>query len=107
MKRIPVAVLFVAVLLTSCQKKEPTSQIVQRVEAAGAGDVSSASRQSLEQWFKQHSDIAQETRKACEKVKPTADANWGDTAEGRVCAAAASAMFFHQEPVAPDKKTFP
>ena len=95
-------------LLTSCQKKEPASEIVKRVEAAGAGDVSSASRQSLEQWFKQHSDIAQETRKACEKVKPAvADANWGDSTEGRVCAAAASAMFFHQEPVkAPTRRRF-
>jgi hypothetical protein len=107
MKRILVSVLSLVMLLTSCQKKEPPSEIVKRVEAAGAGDILSASRESLERWFKQHADIAQETRKACEKVKPSADVNWGDSTERRVCSAAASAMFFHHEPVAADKKTFP
>jgi hypothetical protein len=107
MKRILGSGVFVLASLTSCEKKELTSEIVKRVEVAGAGDVSLASRESLEGWFKQHSDIAQETRRACEKVRPTADLHWSDSPEGRVCAAAASAMFFHHEPVTPDKKTWP
>jgi hypothetical protein len=106
MKRILTWALFTALLCTSCRKRDSRSEIIARLEASGAGDVSFASRESLEAWFKQHSELAQETRKTCEKVKRAADVNWQVSAEGRVCSAAASAMFFHREPVVPDKRTF-
>ena len=41
-------------LLVGCHKKEQPSPIVQRLEAAGAGDVSAASVNSIQQWLQQH-----------------------------------------------------
>ena len=56
--------LLLFVLLASCTQERP-SEVVQRVQNAGAGDVRSASQQSLEQWFRQHADIANEIKGRC------------------------------------------
>ena len=48
-----VAGLLVAVIPGGCKKVDPPSPIVKKVQDAGAGDVSNASKESIEQWFKQ------------------------------------------------------
>jgi hypothetical protein len=68
-----------------------SSAIVERVQEAGAGDVAAASPFSLDDWMRKHREIAFEVEKMCVPVRETADAQWGDTPEGRVCVAAHNA----------------
>lgn len=95
-----------ASLLAGCEKKEPQSALVQRVEAAGAGDLSSASVSSIQQWLQQHEELAVDVKKDCDQIKKsgTTNATWGDSTEGRVCTAAANTSFYH--PYKGDNKTF-
>jgi hypothetical protein len=99
-----VIVLFVG----GCKKKEPPSAIVEKVKAAGAGDVETASVAAIEQWFKKHQAVALEVKAMCLRAKERASADWGDTTEGRVCQAAANATVFHFNPgdVKPDNQKF-
>ena len=71
--------------------------MVDRLEGAGAGDLSTASIHSIQQWLQQHEDLALEVKKECERVRKSgnATANWGGTTEGRVCTAAANTSFYH------------
>ena len=82
--------LLLCVLLASCTQERP-SEIVQRVQDAGAGNVRSVSQESLEQWFRQHREIANEIKGRCAPIQQGAPATWGDTTEGRVCKAASVA----------------
>ena len=93
-------------LLVGCHKKEPLSPIVQRLEAAGAGDVSAESVNSIQQWLQEHENLAMQTKKDCDQVRKsgTTQADWADTTEGRVCTAAANTSFYH--PYKGDNKTF-
>jgi len=97
----------IALLMCSCKKTEPPSAIVQKVEAAGAGDLSSASADSIEQWFLKHQDVAWETKKACMPIRATAPAAWKETTEGRVCEAAISANVFNTQPQKSDQYSPP
>ena len=81
-------------LLAGCTR-EPPSEIVQKVEAAGAGNLSAASQQSLEHWFRQHADFAVEVRDQCRPIREKAPATWSATTEGRVCNAASVASVFN------------
>ena len=100
-------VVVLASLLTGCEKKEPPSAIVQKVEAAGAGDLSSASFDSIEQWFLKHQDVAWETKKACMPIRDKAPAAWKETTEGRVCEAAIAANVFNTKPQKGDQYSPP
>lgn len=86
-------ILLLALILAGCTQ-EPPSEIVRRVEAAGAGDLHSASREAIEDWFRKHPDVANETRQLCIPVRASAPAKWSDTTEGRVCNAAGVATVF-------------
>ena len=99
-------VVICAGLLVGCHKKEPPSPIVQRVEAAGAGDVSAASVNSIQQWLQQHQNLALQTKKDCDQIRKSGNtqAAWADTTEGRVCTAAANTSFY--QPYKGDNKTF-
>lgn len=97
--------LLLFVLLASCTQERP-SEIVQRVQNAGAGDVRSASQQSLEQWFRQHADIANEIKGRCAPIQQGAPATWGDSTEGRVCKAASTATVFQFTPRKGDGRGF-
>lgn len=101
-----VAGLLVAVIPGGCKKVDPPSAIVKKVQDAGAGDVSNASKESIEQWFKQHHDLAKEIVQDCNRVKATKPADWADSTEGRVCQAAASASVFGKEPIQTDQRKF-
>ncbi len=89
----PYFVLLV-LLLAGCTR-EPPSEIVNKVEAAGAGDVRAASQQSIEDWFRKHSDFAVEVRELCRPIWEKAPATWSGTTEGRVCNAASVASVFN------------
>ncbi len=103
---LPMASLSVGIILGGCRKVEPPSPIVKKVQDAGAGDVANASKESIEQWFKQHRDVAKATTLDCTRTKATKPADWGDTTEGRVCQAAASASVFGNEHIQTDQRKF-
>jgi hypothetical protein len=77
-------------LLAGCTR-EPPSEIVQKVEAAGAGDLRAASQQSIEDWFRKHIEFAVEVRDQCRPIREKEPATWSSTTEGRVCNAASVA----------------
>jgi hypothetical protein len=91
-----------------CQQAEPPSAIVQRAQDAGAGDLSTASTDSVRQWLGQHRPIAVEIDKMCAPVRGNTPANWGDTTEGRLCTAARQLAFTNPPPggVKSDGRTF-
>lgn len=93
----------VAFAMCACKKTEPASAIVRRVEAAGAGDLSSASFDSIEQWFLKHQDVGWQTKKECMPIQDKAPAGWADTTEGRVCRAAIAASVFNTQPQKSDQ----
>jgi hypothetical protein len=86
--------VLLGLLLVGCTK-EPASEIVQKVEAAGAGDLRSESQQSIEDWFRKHSEFAVEIREQCRPIREKAPAAWSSTTEGRVCNAASVASVFN------------
>ena len=97
--------LLLFVLLAGCTQERP-SEIVQRVQNAGAGDVRSASQESLEQWFRQHRELASEIKGRCAPIQQGAPATWGDTTEGRICKAASVASAFQFTPRKGDGRGF-
>jgi hypothetical protein len=101
-----VAGLLVAGVVGGCKKVDPPSPIVKKVQDAGAGDVSNASKESIEQWFKQHHDLAKEIAQDCNRVKATRPADWADSTEGRVCQAATIASVFGNEHIQTDQRKF-
>jgi len=106
LRNVVVASLLVGMIPGACKKVESPSPIVKKVQDAGAGDVSNASKQSIEEWFKQHRDVAKQIAQDCKRAKTAASADWGDTTEGRVCQAAASASVFGNEPIQTDQRKF-
>jgi hypothetical protein len=91
-----------------CQPTEPASEIVQKAQDAGAGNLSTASTESIRQWLGQHRPVAVEIDKMCAPVRGNAPANWGDTTEGRLCTAARQLAFTNPPPggVKSDGRTF-
>lgn len=77
--------------LASCAHKEPRSEIVERAEQAGAGDVTSASAFAVEDWMRKHKDVAVQLNAMCAPIREKAPANWGDSTEAKVCTAARNA----------------
>lgn len=94
MRRMRHSLSLLFAVLAGCTLSEPPSEIVRKVEAAGAGDLRAASKASIEDWFRKHPDVANETRQMCLPVRANAPANWGDSTEGRVCNAANVAAAF-------------
>ncbi len=88
------SVVLLGLLLVGCTK-EPPSEIVQKVEAAGAGDLRAAPQQSIEDWFRKHTEFAVEVRDQCRPIREKAPATWSSTTEGRVCNAANVASVFN------------
>lgn len=93
------------VLLAACSP-EPSSEIVKKVEAAGAGDLKTASGDAIEQWFRKHPELANEVKQLCVPIQDRAPAKWGDSTEGRVCRAASVATVFKFTPRKGDGKGF-
>lgn len=100
------AILTLGAILGGCKKAEPPSPIVKQVQDAGAGDVSGASVESIQDWFKQHWDLAYQVKLECLKVEPTKATDWRDTTEGKVCKAAYGATLSGNKPLHTDDKKY-
>lgn len=92
--------------LSGCTAPEPPSPIVQKLEAAGAGDLKHASADSIQQWLGPRRELAIEIEGMCKAARPKAPANWGDTTEGRICSASAQLALFRYTPQTGDGKTY-
>jgi hypothetical protein len=88
------SLVVLTVLLAGCTR-EPPGPIVQKVEAAGAGDLRAAAQPTIEDWFRKHSEFAVEVRDQCRPIREKALATWSSTTEGRVCNAANVASVFN------------
>ena len=98
-----------AVVIVGCsQRPEPRSAIVQKAQDAGAGDLAAASTDSIQKWLGQHRSVSAEIETMCAGVRANAPASWGDTTEGRLCAAAHQLAFTTPPPggVKSDGRTF-
>ena len=106
---IAVAGLAGTIGMVGClERPEPRSAIVQKAQDAGAGDLPSASNDSIRQWLGQHRSVAVEIEGMCVGVRGNAPATWSDTTEGRLCAAAHQLAFTSPPPggVKSDDRTF-
>jgi hypothetical protein len=91
-------------ILAACSPTPaPSSPIVQKAQAAGAGDLATASAQSIEDWLSKHRDFAVELDGMCKSARQKADAKWLDTTEGRLCTAAQNSAM--HAPNRPKKKS--
>jgi hypothetical protein len=77
--------------------REPRSEIVAMAERAGSGKLSSTPAPQIEEWLRNHRDLAVQIDDQCSGVRPKADANWPVTTEGRVCTAARNAAMFYRQ----------
>ena len=76
---------------------EPHSEIVDTVQRAGSGDLSSAPAPQIEDWLRKHRDLAVQVDDMCKPARDRSDANWPATTEGRVCTAARNASMFYRQ----------
>ena len=92
--------------LSACRQADPPSPIVQKLEAAGSGDLSKTSAESIQQWLGPRRQLAIEVEHMCKQVRPNAPANWAKSAEGRVCVASAQLAFYRYTPGQGDGKSY-
>lgn len=95
-------IAFAALLMfiSACTKSspvEPKSDIVAAVETSGSGDLSSTPVPQIEDWLRQHRELAVRIDDMCAPVREKADANWPAKTEGRVCSAARNASMFYRQ----------
>ena len=55
-------------VLVGCHQKEAATPLVARLEAAGSGDLSAATTNSIQQWLQQHEQLALLTKKDCQRI---------------------------------------
>ena len=91
---------------TDCSRPEPSSQIVQKAEAAGSGDLSTTSEASMGQWLAKHPEVARDIEGMCKPVRKAASASWGDSTEGRLCKASGRIAFFAPSQTTSDDRKF-
>ena len=87
-------VLLALLTLTACANK-PKTELMRRMEQAGAGDLRTVTSQSIEQWFLHNPDVAVEISRTCQKLRVNRPAKWGDTTDGRICMAASKVHVFY------------
>lgn len=102
-----VAFGWLAVLTTfSCSRPEPGSPIVEKVEQAGSGTLTAVSKDGMREWLGKHKDVAYQADEMCKPVRLKATAQWAESTEGRLCAAARELAFWRSGPVTSDDKTY-
>jgi hypothetical protein len=97
------ALWLIGAACTKPNPPEPQSEIVNTVERAGSGDLTSAPAPQIEDWLRKHRDLAVQVDDMCKPVRDRADANWSATTEGRVCTAARNASMFYRQYHSPPK----
>jgi hypothetical protein len=100
MRRLTIVLPLLAMGACSLGPDDRSSAIVQKAEAAGAGDLRTASTPSIEDWLRKHRDLAMDLDKMCKRAREKGDAKWLDSTEGRLCAVAQNAAMY-----APNKET--
>lgn len=100
MRRLTIVGPLLAMVACSLGPDHRSSTIVQKAQAAGAGDLRTASTPSIEDWLRKHRDLAMDLDKMCKPARENGDANWLDSTEGRLCTAAQNAAMY-----APNKET--
>ena len=94
------------VATTGCSGWKRPSAIVAKAEAAGAGDLSSVSTGAIQSWLERHRAVAHEVNRMCAAVRDNASADWADTTEGRLCAAAHNVAVSPFKPVESDHRVY-
>ena len=97
--------IFALLILAGCSR-EPRTELIRKMEQAHAGDLRSVSNQSIEQWFERNPDVAVEISRMCRSLRSNAPAKWGDTTDGRICAAASKVHVFYYRLRPVDGMTF-
>ena len=87
-------VLLALLTLAGCAQGNRT-ELMRKMEQAGAGDLRTVTSQSIEQWFLHNPDVAFEISRTCQKLRVNAPAKWGDTTDGRICMAASKVHVFY------------
>ena len=102
-----VAFGWLVVLTTvSCSSPEPSSPIVKKVEQAGSGTLKAVSKDGMREWLGKHKDVAYQADEMCKPVRLNATAQWAESTEGRLCAAAREIAFWRSGPATSDDKTY-
>jgi hypothetical protein len=92
--------------MSACRQAEPPSPIVQKLQAAGSGDLSKTSVDAIQQWLGPRRQLAIEVEDMCKQARLRAIANWAESTEGRVCVASAQLAFYRYTPGQGDGKTY-
>src|SRR5579862_2830682 len=85
---------------------EPRSTIVEKVEQAGSGNLASVPKDGMREWLGKHKEVAYQVDEMCKPVRQRATAQWTESTEGRLCAAARELGFWRSGPVTGDDKTY-
>lgn len=89
----------------SCNRPEP-SPIVEKVERAGSGSLTAVSKDGIREWLSKHKDVAYQADEMCKPIRVSATAQWAESTEGRLCAAARDLAVWRAGPVTGDDKTY-
>ncbi len=92
--------------LFSCSRPEPNSPIVEKAERAGSGSLTAVSKDGMREWLGKHKDVAYQVDEMCKPVRLNATAQWAESTDGRLCAAARELAFSRSGPVTGDDKTY-
>ena len=106
MKQLFVPGMLSIMALTTACSRDPRSAIVQKVEEGGCGSLSGVSTDAIQKCLAQTRQLGIEVDQMCKPVRESASAQWNDTIEGRVCAAARNLAFWRSGPVQGDGKTY-
>jgi len=90
----------------SCSRPEPRSPIVEKVERAGSGSLTAVSKDGMREWLGKHKDVAYQADEMCKPIRLNARAQWAESTEGRLCAAARDLAVWRAGPVTGDDKTY-
>ena len=98
--------LIVLTGLCACSRPEPRSTIVEKVEQAGSGNLATVPKDGMREWLGKHKDVAYQADEMCKPIRVNAAAQWADSTEGRLCAAARELAVWRAGPVTGDDKTY-
>jgi hypothetical protein len=92
--------------LCACSRPEPRSTIVEKVEQAGSGNLATVPKDGMREWLGKHKEVSYQVDEMCKPVRRNATAQWTESTEGRLCAAARELAFWRSRPVTSDDKTY-
>jgi hypothetical protein len=97
--------MFVVAALSSCTP-EPHSNIVEKVEQAGSGNLAATTTDSIQKWLAARRQLSHEVDEMCKPVRQSATAQWAESTEGRVCTAARNVEITRAVPAQGDGRKF-